>query len=109
MIQPESTKNEGKLSEKTKWILLIILGMGGMHHQLSYKRKKFKTEHTTYFILHMYYYYYITLHTTTLTLLSILHTLTTQQALLMQAKPDIQKYILDIFRKIFCSEVTMYY
>lgn len=40
MIQPESTQNEGKLSEKPKWILPTILGMWGMLSQLSYKRKK---------------------------------------------------------------------
>lgn len=32
-----------------------------------------------------------------------------EQLLLMQAKPDIQKYILNILKKLFCSELTMYY
>lgn len=59
-------------------------------------------------ILYTLHYIHTTpaLHTTTLTLLSILHTLTMQQPLLM---PDVQKYILNIFRKIFCLELTTYY
>lgn len=62
-------------------------------------------------ILYTLHYIHTTpaLHSATLTLLSILHTLTMQQPLLMQAKPDVQKYILNIFRKIFCLELTTYY
>lgn len=56
-------------------------------------------------ILHTLHY----IHTTTLTLLNILHTLSMEQLLLMQAKPDIPNYILNIFRKIFRSELTTYY
>lgn len=40
MFQPESTQNEGKLPEKTEWILLTTPGMWGVLSQLSYQKKK---------------------------------------------------------------------